>query len=77
MHNRESSGNVGMSVYVLTMGFWPTYPAVSAILPREVKLSHRKAFPHFLIAALSTTRNLHKVLSKQAYRPETTMAVYP
>ncbi len=38
MHNREAPGNIGMSVYVLTMGFWPTYPAVSAILPPEVNL---------------------------------------
>ncbi|CAF1045974.1 unnamed protein product [Adineta ricciae] len=35
MHGRGSPGNIGMSVYVLTMGFWPTYPTVSAVLPPE------------------------------------------
>ncbi len=38
MHARETPGNIGLSVCVLTMGFWPTYPAVSAILPPEVKI---------------------------------------
>ena len=38
MHGRETSGNISISVYVLTMGFWPTYPAVNAILPPEVEL---------------------------------------
>jgi len=37
MHGREvPSGNIGMSVSVLTMGFWPTYQPVSANLPAEV-----------------------------------------
>ena len=36
MHGRGSPGNIGMSVDVLTMGFWPTYPTVSAVLPPEV-----------------------------------------
>ncbi|CAF1451196.1 unnamed protein product [Adineta steineri] len=36
MHNRKTPGTVGMYVYVLTMGFWPTYPTVSAILPAEL-----------------------------------------
>jgi hypothetical protein len=40
MHGREAPGNIGMSVSVLTMGFWPTYPTVSAILPPEVKIFH-------------------------------------
>ncbi|CAF0813665.1 unnamed protein product [Rotaria sordida] len=35
MNGRETPGNIGMSVYVLTMGFWPTYPSVTAILPPE------------------------------------------
>ncbi|CAF4254872.1 unnamed protein product [Rotaria sp. Silwood2] len=35
MHGREAPGNIGMSVCVLTMGFWPTYPHVTAILPPE------------------------------------------
>ncbi|CAF3377203.1 unnamed protein product [Rotaria sp. Silwood1] len=35
MHGREVPGNIGMSVSVLTMGFWPTYPPVTAILPPE------------------------------------------
>ncbi|CAF2141394.1 unnamed protein product [Rotaria magnacalcarata] len=35
MHGREAPGNIGMSVCVLTMGFWPTYPTVTAILPPE------------------------------------------
>jgi hypothetical protein len=38
MRNREYPGNIGLSVYVLTMGFWPTYPTVSALLPPEVKI---------------------------------------
>jgi hypothetical protein len=38
MHHREYPGSIGLSVYVLTMGFWPTYPTVSAILPPEVKI---------------------------------------
>lgn len=38
MHGIEAPGNIGMSVSVLTMGFWPTYPPVTAILPPEVKL---------------------------------------
>jgi len=37
MHGRATPGNIGMSVSVLTMGFWPTYPTVTAILPPEVK----------------------------------------
>jgi hypothetical protein len=37
MHGREvPSGNIGMFVSVLTMGFWPTYQPVSANLPAEV-----------------------------------------
>lgn len=36
MHGREVPGNIAMYVSVLTMGFWPTYPPVSAILPPEV-----------------------------------------
>ncbi|CAF4245224.1 unnamed protein product [Rotaria sp. Silwood2] len=36
MHNREVPGNISMFVSVLTMGFWPTYQPVSAILPPEI-----------------------------------------
>ncbi|CAF4042405.1 unnamed protein product [Adineta steineri] len=36
MHGRDTPGNIGMSVSVLTMGFWPTYQPVSAILPVEL-----------------------------------------
>jgi len=36
MTGRQTPGNVGMSVSVLTMGFWPTYPPVTAILPPEL-----------------------------------------
>ncbi|CAF5121766.1 unnamed protein product, partial [Rotaria socialis] len=36
MHGREVPGNITTFVSVLTMGFWPTYPTVSAILPPEV-----------------------------------------
>ncbi|CAF2687316.1 unnamed protein product [Rotaria sp. Silwood2] len=36
MHNREVPGNISMFVSVLTMGFWPTYQPVSAILRCEV-----------------------------------------
>jgi hypothetical protein len=38
MHSREVPGNISMFVSVLTMGFWPTYQPVSAILPVEVKI---------------------------------------
>jgi hypothetical protein len=38
MHGREIPGNISMSVSVLTMGFWPTYQPVSAILPAEVNI---------------------------------------
>jgi hypothetical protein len=38
MHGREAPGNINMFVSVLTMGFWPTYQPVSAILPAEVKI---------------------------------------
>jgi len=38
MHGREAPGNISMSVSVLTMGFWPTYQPVSAILPAEVNI---------------------------------------
>jgi hypothetical protein len=38
MHGREVPGNISMSVSVLTMGFWPTYQPVSAILPAEVNI---------------------------------------
>jgi hypothetical protein len=39
MHGRETPEAIGMSVCVLTMGFWPTYPTVSAILPSEVNIT--------------------------------------
>jgi len=48
MHNRETPGNIGMAVYVLTMGFWPTYPTVTAILPPEVKNFFLNLFWSFL-----------------------------
>jgi hypothetical protein len=68
MHNRETPGNIGMAVYVLTMGFWPTYPTVSAILPPEVKhifcLFCFGIFCFYEILALSITRNFYKVLFK-------------
>ncbi|UJR36138.1 hypothetical protein I4U23_028872 [Adineta vaga] len=35
MHGRGTPGNIGISVCVLTMGFWPTYPTVGAVLPPE------------------------------------------
>ncbi|CAF0964096.1 unnamed protein product [Rotaria sordida] len=35
-HSREVPGNISMFVSVLTMGFWPTYQPVSAILPAEL-----------------------------------------
>jgi hypothetical protein len=69
MHNREAPGNIGMGVYVLTMGFWPTYPTVSAILPAEVKIVYL-FFYFFLffvfceILVLSITRNFYKFLFK-------------
>lgn len=53
-----------MFVCVLTMGFWPTYPTVTAILPAEVKLS-RVLFIDFeyRFVALSFARNLYEILS--------------
>ncbi|CAF1490090.1 unnamed protein product [Didymodactylos carnosus] len=35
-HIREISGNITMTVNILTMGFWPTYPVVQANLPPEM-----------------------------------------
>jgi len=66
MHNREAPGNIGMSVHVLTMGFWPTYPTVSAILPTEVKILFVFEFIFWIyeILVLSITRNIYKILFK-------------
>ncbi len=64
MHNREAPGNIGMSVCVLTMGFWPTYPTVTAILPPEVKNFFGFVFWIYEILVLSITRNIYKILFK-------------
>ena len=78
MHNREYPGNIGMSVYVLTMGFWPTYPTVSAILPPEVRIVDfmGKEFYRLEILVLPFTRNFYEILFKQTYGTKTSMAIY-
>ncbi len=67
MHGREIPGNISMSVSVLTMGFWPTYQPVSAILPAEVNIFFflflSLHFPR-LPLALSITRNIYEILFK-------------
>ncbi len=65
-----------MSVYVLTMGFWPTYPTVSAILPQEVRIFIEKDFYWFEILVLPVTRNFYEILFKQTYWTKTSMAIY-
>jgi len=67
MHGREAPGNISMSVSVLTMGFWPTYQPVSAILPAEVNILIMVFIffcKYLLNLDLSITRNIYKILFK-------------
>ena len=64
MHGRDVPGNINMPLSVLTMGFWPTYQPVSAILPPDVNIFYHSAqvflnFFFLLNLDLSITRNFY------------------
>lgn len=67
MNGRETPGNINMSVSVLTMGFWPTYQPVSAILPPEVNSNSSIPFFFYNVSfdlVMSITRNIYEILFK-------------
>ncbi|CAF1416735.1 unnamed protein product [Adineta ricciae] len=57
MHGRETPGNINMYVSILTMGFWPTYQPVTAILPPEL-CRLQEIFAKFYLSK-HTGRKLH------------------
>lgn len=73
------SWNLDLSVSILTMGNWPTYPPTEVIMPPQVILVKRiNRCPIGPIAfGLSDgclPGDLQKILSKQAWRSQTAMA---
>ena len=39
MQSIEAPGNIDLTVHILTMGYWPTYPNVEVHLPPDVSAS--------------------------------------
>lgn len=77
MHSRESSSNISLSVSVLTMGFWPTYPTVTASLPVEVnRLVFECKDCRLRFLALPFARDFHEILFKQIQWKKTALAIY-
>ena len=63
MPRHRVSGNIELSVNVLTMGYWPTYTPMEVIVPQDVRLG--TCAPRHVVVDLDSVMCMYSVCAEK------------